>query len=72
MRVPPDPRVSDEAHIDAVEQLAEARERQRELTKSAEAAQWTSGEAHAAGELEAARHRVAAREAWVVWTERGI
>ena len=72
MRLPPDPHDSEDAHAKAVEQLAAARERQRDLMEDAEAAAGTSGETHAAADLERARNRVAAREAWVVWTERGI
>jgi hypothetical protein len=72
VRLPPDPHDSEDAHTKAVEQLAEARQRQRELSERADAAEGTSGEVQAAEDLERARHRVAAREAWVVWTERGI
>ena len=44
MRLPPDPHDSEDAHAKAVEQLAEARERQRDLMENAEAAAGTSGE----------------------------
>jgi hypothetical protein len=60
------------AHTAALEQLADARERQHTLDDRAEAAEGTSGEDQAADALETGRHQVAAREAWVVWTERGI
>lgn len=72
MGPPPTPHPGEEAHTKAVEQLDEARERQRDLVDRADAAEGTSGEDKAAGDLEHARHQVAAREAWVVWTERGM
>lgn len=71
IELPPTPRPGEEAHSEAVEHLTEARERQRDLVDRAEAAEGTSGEEQAADALESARHQVAAREAWVVWTERG-
>ena len=72
IELPPTPRPGEEAHTDAVEHLTEARERQRHLVDRAEAAEGTSGEEQASDALETVRHEVAAREAWVVWTERGI
>lgn len=68
----PRKRRRDEAHTQAVEQLAEARERQRDLVERAEVADGTSGEEQAADALGKARQQVAAREAWAVWTERAI
>jgi hypothetical protein len=68
----PDDRHGEEVHTDAVGRLDEALDRQRDLVDRAEAAEGTSGEQEAADELGAARQQVAAREAWVVWTERGI
>ena len=68
----PKPPHGGEAHTKAIEQLDEACERQRDLLARAEAAEGTSGEDQAAAELEHARHQVAAREAWVVWTERQV
>lgn len=68
----PTPRPGEEAHTEAVEHLTEARERQRHLVDRAAAAEGTSGEDQAAEALETVRNQVAAREAWVVWTERGI
>ena len=65
-------RRSEGVHAKAVERLDEARERQRELTARAEAAGGTPREEQAADALESVRGQVAAREAWVVWTERGI
>jgi hypothetical protein len=72
MELPPTPRRGEEAHTKAVEQLAEARERQRELIDRAEAAEGTAGEDQAADALRKVRHQVTGREAWVAWTERGI
>jgi hypothetical protein len=72
MGSPPTPPHGEEAHTKAVEQLDEARDRQRDLADRAEAAEGTSGEDRAADELEHVRHQVAAREAWVVWTEREV
>ena len=71
MEVPPSPGRDDDARADAAQHLTEARDRQRELVDRAEAAGGTSGEHDAAAALEKARHEVAAREAWAVWTERG-
>jgi len=68
----PTPRRGEEAHTKAIEQLDEACDRQRDLLARAEAAEGTSGEDHAAAALEHVRHQVAAREAWVVWTERQV
>jgi hypothetical protein len=68
----PTPRRGEEAHTKAIEQLDEACERQRDLTARAEAAAGTSGEDQAADALEHVRNQVAAREAWVVWTERQV
>lgn len=72
MEPPPKRRSRADAHTQAVEQLAEARERQRDLVQRAEDADGTPGEDQAADALGKARHQVAAREAWAVWTERGI
>jgi len=72
MGLPPNRRRGEEVHTDALGQLEDALERQRDLVYRAEAAEGTSGEQHAADALGTARHQVAAREAWVVWTERGL
>jgi hypothetical protein len=72
MAFPPTPGRDDDVRAEAAERLRDARERQRELVERAEAAAGTSGEEQAAAALEKVRHEVAAREAWVVWTERGI
>ena len=72
MRPPPTPRRGEEAHTRAAEQLDEALGRERDLVVRADAAAGTSGEDLAAGELKHARNQVAAREAWLVWTERQV
>ena len=72
MEQPPKRRRREDAHTQAVEQLAEARDRQRDLVQQAEDADGTPGEEQAADALGKARQQVAAREAWAVWTERGI
>jgi hypothetical protein len=72
MEPPHTPRRGEAAHDEAVEQLAEARERQRDLVQRSEAADGTPGEEQAADALGKARRNVAAREAWAVWTERGM
>ena len=72
MGPPPTPRRGERAHTRAVEQYDEALEREHDLVVRAEAAAGTSGEDHAASELKHVRNQVAAREAWVVWTERQV
>jgi len=68
--MPPTPGRGEEAHTEACERLDEALERQRELVDRADAAAGTSGEEQADDALDTVRHEVAARDAWVVWTER--
>jgi len=72
MRFPDRSRRGDAAHASAVERLGEAREREDELTTRATAAVGTAAEERTADALCAARDRVAAREAWLVWIERGV
>ena len=72
MGPPPTPRRGEQAHTRAVEQLDEALDRERDLAVRADAAAGTPGEEQAAGELAHARNQVAAREAWLVWTERQV
>ncbi len=72
MEFPATPGRDGDVRAEAAQHLIEARDRQRELADSAEAAAGTSGEEQAAAALEKARHEVAAREAWAVWTERGM
>ena len=63
-------RDGEEAHADAVERLEAARTSQGDLDDRAEAAEGTAHEDEAADAQSAGRNRIAAREAWVVWTER--
>jgi hypothetical protein len=72
MEFPPTPGRDDDVRALAAQRLSEARELQRDLVERAEAAAGTSGEDQAAAALEKVRHEIVAREAWVVWTERGI
>jgi hypothetical protein len=72
MEVPPTHGREDDARADAADDLREARDRQRELAERAQAAEGTSDEDQAAAALEKARHEVTGREAWAVWTERGM
>ena len=72
MGPPPTPRRGEQAHTRAAEQLDAALVREHDLARRADAAAGTPGEDRAAGELEHARHQVAAREAWLVWTERQV
>jgi hypothetical protein len=72
MEVPPTDGREDDARADAAADLREARDRQRELVERAQAAAGTSDEDEAADALEKVRHEVTGREAWAVWTERGI
>ena len=61
----------DAAHISAIEQLDEARAAHSRLADLADAAQGTPREAEAASERGLARERFVAKEAWLVWVERG-
>jgi len=72
MDFPPTPGRDDDLRAQAAQRLSEARELQRDLVERAEAAAGTSGEDQAAAALEKVRHEIVAREAWAVWTERGI
>ena len=63
-------RDGEEAHADAVERLEAARTSQGDLDDRAEAAEGTAHEDEAADAKAAGRNQIAAREAWVVWTER--
>lgn len=70
-RVPKHPRRGDAAHTKAIEQFAEARTAQRRLTQVADAAEGTPRASEAADARDAARDRFAAKEAWLLWIERG-
>jgi hypothetical protein len=56
--------------VEAVERLDEAREEQRQRLKQHHGARGSSSELAAQANLHAADDQVAAREAWVKWTER--
>lgn len=71
MNVPEMAHRAEAARARAVDDLDRARERQHQLADLAHAAEGTSSEAKAADALAAARAHVAAREAWLVWIERG-
>jgi hypothetical protein len=72
MGFPPTAGRDDDVRAEAAEHLTDVRDRQRELVERAEAAAGTSGETEAAAAVEKVRHEVVAREAWFVWTERGV
>ena len=61
-----------EVHANAVTRLEAACDEQHRLRDAAEAARGTPGEAEADDELRHARQTMAAREAWLVWLERGF
>jgi hypothetical protein len=71
MRFPEQTRKGSEAHRSALSRLADARNKQRRTSESHDQARQTSGEPAAATELSAANEQLAAREAWVLWIERG-
>ena len=66
------PNRGDETHASAVERLDAAREKQTEMRDAAEDARGTSGQDDAEQDLQEAGNRVAAREAWLTWLERGF
>jgi hypothetical protein len=71
MRFPETTRVGSEGHKDAIRRLDDAREERRRRAEDRRVAQGTGRERDADGGLAAADERVAAREAWVKWVERG-
>jgi hypothetical protein len=71
MRFPEETREGSEAHLDALRRLDEARTYARNAGEAHQASKETPREAAAASELVGARQRVAAREAWSSWVERG-
>jgi hypothetical protein len=71
MTFPETTRVGSEGHRDAIRRLDAAKEDRRRRSELHRAAHGTEGERDAAGGLAAADERVAAREAWVKWVERG-
>lgn len=71
MRFPERSRRGDGAHTTAIEQLDQARVARNRLTERADAAEGTQREAETADARDAARDRFAAKEAWLIWIERG-
>lgn len=71
LRFPERSRRGDEAHTKAIEQLDQARVARNRLTELADAAEGTQREAETADARDAARDRFAAKEAWLIWIERG-
>jgi hypothetical protein len=71
MRFPETTRVGSEGHRDAIRRLDAAKAHRRWRSELHRAAQGTERERAAASGLAAADERVAAREAWVKWVERG-
>jgi hypothetical protein len=61
-----------ETHTSAVERLEDARDQQDLMRDRAEGARGTSGEDASNERLSEADKRVAAREAWLTWLERGF
>lgn len=57
-------------HAEAIERLDQAREEQRRRLKQHDAARGLSDELTARADLRAADDDLAARDAWVKWTER--
>ena len=61
-----------EVHASAVTRLETAQSDHLRLRDAAEAARGTNAEARADDEVRHARQTMAAREAWLVWLERGF
>ncbi|HSD78328.1 MAG TPA: hypothetical protein VLA98_13025 [Solirubrobacteraceae bacterium] len=59
-------------HTRAIEQLDHARAAMDRLTDLADVAEGTPQEAAAADARDAGRDRFAAKEAWLIWVERGV
>ena len=66
------PSRGDAEHVSAVERLGAAHDEQGQLRDAADDARGTPGEELANAQLSQADERVAAREAWLVWLERGF
>jgi hypothetical protein len=71
MRFPETTRRGSEGHRDAIRRLEAAKEHERHRGEACRAAQGMPSERAAARNLAEAREGVAAREAWVLWVERG-
>jgi hypothetical protein len=72
MRFPEISRENDDVHANAVERRDDAREGYRHLVGLATAAVGTPCAAEAADLRDAARARLASRDAWVGWVEHGV
>jgi DNA-binding FadR family transcriptional regulator len=71
MRFPERPRKGDDTHSSALLRLHAARDDYERLCARYAAAEGTSAERAALDRLQMTRAEVAAREAWLVWVERG-
>jgi hypothetical protein len=71
MRFPETTCVGSDGHKDAIRRLDAAEEDQRRRSEHHRAVHGTEHERDAADGVAAADERVAAREAWVKWVERG-
>jgi hypothetical protein len=65
-------REGDTAHASAVHRLDLARDDCQRLAEDYASVKETPGEVAALDRLAAGRAQVAAREAWLVWVERGV
>jgi hypothetical protein len=72
MQFAENPRDGDSLHASAIRRLGEARDEQSRLTDRLAVAEGTPTESAAARELAAGRADVAAREAMLIWIERGF
>lgn len=72
MTFPERARKGSTAHVDAVRRLDQARDRQHETQEALDASAGTPSERTAEQDLANAREQTAAREAWLVWLERGF
>ena len=61
-----------DVHQSALERLRAARDDQARLRRAADMARGTAAEDAAQTEVSEAGDRVAAREAWLTWVERGF
>ena len=71
MKFPETTRRGSEGHRDAISRLEAAKAEERRRTALCRAVQGTAREPGAARGLAEAGEHVAAREAWVLWVERG-
>jgi hypothetical protein len=71
MRFPEQTRKGSDAHRSALRRLEDARTEQRHRSELHDESRQTAGEPAAAAKLSAANEQLAAREAWVLWIERG-